>query len=50
MTKIDWTMIESILKPAFDRKPEKLEIPDRQRVGTLGTEFDMDRENRNNFG
>ena len=49
MTKIDWTMIEALLKPALDRKPERGEA-DRARMGTLGTEFDMGRENRNNFG
>jgi hypothetical protein len=50
MTKIDWTLIETVLKPAFDRRPEQTEIPGRPRMSTLGTEFDMARENRNNFG
>ena len=50
MTKIDWALIETVLKPAFERKLEKPEIPERPRASTLGTEFDMARENRNNFG
>ena len=50
MTKIDWTLLEAVLKPALDRKPEKGESPDRLRVSTASTEFDNARENRNNFG
>ncbi len=51
MTKIDWALLEAVLKPAFDRKPEKTEVPDRPRAAsTGGTEFDIARENRNNFG
>ncbi len=47
MTKIDWALIETVLKPALERKPEKTERP---RLGTLSNEFDIARENRNNFG
>ena len=50
MTKIDWALLETILKPAFDRQPEKPEIPGRPRPGTSSTAFDIARENRNNFG
>ena len=50
MTKIDWALVDLVLRPALERKPERPEIPERTRVGTLGTEFDMARENRNNFG
>ena len=47
MTKVNWALIEMVLKPALERKPEKLERPV---VGTLSNEFDIARENRNNFG
>jgi hypothetical protein len=50
MTKIDWALIESVLRPALERKPAKLEIPGRPLGSTLGNEFDIARENRNNFG
>ncbi len=50
MTKIDWALVDSILRPALERKPEKVDLPERPRGSTLGTEFDMARENRNNFG
>ena len=50
MTKIDWALVESVLKPALDRKPEKCDSLDRPRSSTAGTEFDIARENRNNFG
>ncbi len=49
MTKIDWALVEAVLKPAFDRKPEKALIAGRLPASTPGTEFDMARENRNNF-
>ena len=50
MTKIDWALLEAVLKPALERKPEKCEFPGRPRPSTAGTEFDIARENRNNFG
>ena len=50
MTKIDWALLEAVLKPALERKPEKCEFPGRPRSSTVGTEFDIARENRNNFG
>ena len=50
MTKIDWALLDTVLKPALERRPEKLGLPERPRASTVGTEFDMARENRNNFG
>ena len=50
MTKIDWALLDTVLKPALERRPEKLDLPERPRASTLGTEFDIARENRNNFG
>ena len=47
MTKIDWVMIERVLKPALERKPENMERPVQS---TLRNKFDIARENRNNFG
>ena len=44
MTKIDWVLLEAILKPALERRPEKCEFPDRPRASTAGTEFDIARE------
>jgi hypothetical protein len=50
MTKIDWALIETVLRPALERKPEKPGVAGRPLAGTLSNEFDIARENRNNFG